>query len=82
MDEFTYEAFVNRDEPVPVVTLDGGTGEDLSHDEHDDQFDVPADERKRDKFWRQGRNLKDTFKSTKDKVSERNTSMQDRLLEK
>jgi hypothetical protein len=64
------------------VSLDKRPDVDLSDNEHDDQFEAPADARRRDKFWRQGKNLKDTFKNTKERVSERNASMQDRLLEK
>jgi hypothetical protein len=82
MDEYSYEAFANRDEPVPVVSLEGRLDDELSNDEHDDQFEAPADERKRDRMWRQGKTLRDTFKNTKEKVTERNATMQDRLLEK
>ncbi|EPE34721.1 hypothetical protein GLAREA_10415 [Glarea lozoyensis ATCC 20868] len=82
MDEYAYEAFANREEPIPVVALDERPEDHLSNDEGNDHFEVPGDERKRDRFWRQGKNLRDTFKNTKEKVSERNASVQDRLLEK
>jgi hypothetical protein len=82
MSEYSYEAFANRDEPVPVVSLEGRPDDELSNDEDEDQFEAPADERKRERIWRQGKSLRDTFKNTKEKVSERNASMQDRLLEK
>ena len=82
MDEYSYQAMVNREDPIPVVALDGRQEDQLSNDEVDDQFEAPADERRRDRFWRQGKNLRDTFNKTKEKASERNASVQDRLLEK
>jgi hypothetical protein len=82
MDEHAHEAFANREEPIPVVALDERPEDHLSNDEGDDHFEGPVDERKRDRFWRQGKNIRDTFKNAKEKASERNASVQDRLLEK
>jgi hypothetical protein len=76
MDEFTVDAFVNRDEPIPVISFD--QTDDLS-----DEAEVPATpERKRDKFLQHGKNLKDNFRNAQGKASETGSSMQDRLLEK
>jgi hypothetical protein len=69
MDEFTVDAFVNRDEPIPVISFD-------SRDDLSDEADEPSDiERKHDRLRRHGKNIKDNVRST-------GTSMQDRILEK
>jgi hypothetical protein len=75
MDENTAYAFVNRDEPIPVIEFD--LADDLDHD----IFDEPA-ERKRDRLRRQASNMKENVRKVQGKVSETGTSMQDRLLEK
>jgi len=75
MDEFTVDAFVNRGDPIPVISFD--TNEDF--------FDEPepaTPERKRDKILQHGKNLKDNFRNVQGKASETGSSMQDRLLEK
>ncbi|KAG9232824.1 integral peroxisomal membrane peroxin-domain-containing protein [Amylocarpus encephaloides] len=82
MDEFTVDAFVNREDPIPVVTLDRREGDDLTDYDQDDQSDTPAEPRTRDRLKKHGNNLKKNFKKTREKASERHTSVQDRLLEK
>ena len=74
MDEFTVDAFVNRDEPIPVITFD--PTEDLSDD------DPAQPERKRDRLRRHASNMKENVRKAQGKVAETGTSMQDRLLEK
>ena len=77
MDEFTVDAFVNRDEPIPVATFDPGEG--LS----DEMCDDPAQpERKRDRLRRHTSNMKENVRKAQGKVAETGSSMQDRLLEK
>lgn len=71
MDEFTVDAFVNRDDPIPVISFDGD--DDLS----DERPQTP--ERRRDKFMQHGKNMRDNLKGT---ATETTSSMQDRLLEK
>jgi len=76
MDEFTVDAFVNRDDPIPVISFDAA--EDLS-DEVDDVSDV---DRKRDRFRRRGKDVKENIKKVQQRASETGSSIQDRLLEK
>lgn len=76
MDEFTVDAFVNRDDPIPVISFD--QADDLS-----DEAEVPSTpERKGDKLLQHGKNLKENLRNAHGKVSETGSSMQDRLLEK
>ncbi|TVY65649.1 Peroxisomal membrane protein PEX29, partial [Lachnellula suecica] len=77
MDEYTPDAFVNRDEPIPVVVLDHPDDHDLS-----DESDAIPDDRKRDRLRQHGKNLRDNFKKAQDKASDKGSSIQDRLLEK
>lgn len=77
MDEFTADAFVNRDDPIPVVVLD--PADDLSDDEHDDGTQP---ERKRDRLWRHASNMRENVRKAQGKASETGSSMQDRLLDK
>ena len=77
MDEFTVDAFVNRDEPIPVGVLD--PADNLS----DEVLDDPTQpERKRDRLRRHASNMKENVRKAQGKVSETGTSMQDRLLDK
>jgi hypothetical protein len=77
MDEFTVDAFVNRDDPIPVISFD------INNDLSDESEPLPSSpERKRDKLLQHGKNLKDNFKGVQGKASETGSSMQDRLLEK
>ncbi|CZS97560.1 hypothetical protein WAI453_008692 [Rhynchosporium graminicola] len=76
MDECTADAFVNRDDPIPVISF--GTLEELS-DEGDDMSDA---DRKRDRFKKRGKDVKKNIKKVQQKASERGSSIQDRLLEK
>lgn len=68
MDDFSVDAFVNRDDPIPVISF--GPRDEISEEETAAEV-----ERKRDALKRHGKNIKDNFIST-------GTSMQDRLLEK
>lgn len=76
MDEFTVDAFVNRDDPIPVISFDPQN--DLS-----DEVEAPSDtERTRDRLIRHGKNLKENMRKVTGKGAEAGTSMQDRILEK
>jgi len=74
MDDFSPDAFANRDEPLPViVTMD----HDLSDEaENDDQH------HKRDRFRGYTSNVRENIKKVSGKGSEGSSSIQDRLLEK
>ena len=75
MDEFTADAFVNRDDPIPVISFD--PVEDLS----DEEEDAPAAERDR-KRDRLKKHVKDNIQKARGKAAETGTGMQDRLMEK
>ncbi|KUJ17928.1 Pex24p-domain-containing protein [Mollisia scopiformis] len=77
MDEFTVDAFVNRDDPIPVISFDPQN--DLSDEVEGDLSDS---ERKRDRLKRHGKNLKENMRKVTGQKSEPGTSMQDRILEK
>ncbi|TAQ87837.1 hypothetical protein B7494_g3851 [Chlorociboria aeruginascens] len=79
MDEFTVDAFVNRDEPIPVVNLD--PVEDLP-DENDSIYGVEPKEGKRRRLKNAGSALKDNMRKAQGRASDARSSMQDRLLEK
>ena len=79
MDEFTVDAFVNRDDPVPVVALDQHG--DFSGDEEGDAESRSGTRRKlRDHLSKS--NMTDRFRKATGKPAEPGRSMQDRLLEK
>ena len=80
MDEFTVDAFVNRDEPIPVVVLD--SAEDISDEAAYSSTDGTTPTRKRDRLKRHASNMKENMKKAHGKATETGTSMQDRLLEK
>jgi hypothetical protein len=69
MDEFTYDAFVNREDSIPVINF-----EDV--DELDEN---EPPERKRDRLKKQASNMKGNLRK---KGVETGTSLQDRMLEK
>lgn len=73
MDEFTIDAFVNRDDPIPVISFDPQN--DLSDEANDSASDS---ERKRDRLKKHGKNLKENIRN----VTGKGSSMQDRILEK
>jgi hypothetical protein len=75
MDEFTADAFVNRDDPIPVISFD--PVEDLS----DEEEDSPAAERDR-KRDRLKKHVKDNIQKARGKAAGTGTGMQDRLMEK
>ncbi|KAJ5054242.1 uncharacterized protein L3040_000522 [Drepanopeziza brunnea f. sp. 'multigermtubi'] len=77
MDEFTHDAFANRDSPIPVIRFDALN--DLSEEVDDRTDDV---ESKRDQIHRHGKDVKENMKKVQQKTSEKGSSMQDRLLEK
>jgi hypothetical protein len=70
MDEFTIDAFANRDEAIPLISFD--VEDDLS-----DEVEGGSSEasRKQDILKGHGKNKKENIRST-------GTSMQDRILEK
>jgi hypothetical protein len=74
MDEYTADAFVNRDDPIPVIVFDGSDG--LS-DEHE-ELDVKEGKRQRLRKHLSKQNIK--HKMTR--AHEAGSSMQDRLLER
>jgi hypothetical protein len=80
MDEFTLDAFVNRDEPIPVLSFD--TPEDLSDQDNNNGTHPETPERKRDRLWRHAANMKENVRKVQGKTAETGGSMQDRLLEK
>lgn len=77
MDEFTADAFVNRDEPIPIIDLE--PPQDLSDDEERD--DGGHKEGKRERFRSKASALKNNLRGSSGKA-EGGPSMQDRLLEK
>lgn len=75
MDEYTFDSFVNRDDPIPVIRFD--------HDEDMSGGDADADHEGKDSKRRGLRaNLKDKFNKAGTKTSDGGLSMQDRLLER
>lgn len=77
MDDFTIDAFANRDDPIPVISFDHQN--DLSDEV---EGELSESERKRDRLLRHGKNLKENMRKVTGKGSEIGTSMQDRILEK
>ncbi|KAF8855138.1 Pex24p-domain-containing protein [Acephala macrosclerotiorum] len=73
MDEFTVDAFVNRDDPIPVISFDPQN--DLSDEANNSASDS---ERRRDRLKNHGKNLKENIRN----VTGKGSSMQDRILEK
>jgi hypothetical protein len=80
MDEFTFDAFLNRDEPIPVIVLD--PAEDLSDEASNRSAGGATPSRKRDRIKKHASNMKENMKKAHEKVSEIGPSMQDRLLDK
>ncbi len=80
MDEFTADAFVNRDDPIPIITFD--RTEDFSDEEG--QIEVEGKDGRRQGLRKHlsKSNIKDKIRKATGKTSESGTSMQDRLLEK
>lgn len=74
MDEFTAEAFVNRDDSVPLLIVDSADTSDMDS--------ISDRERKRDKLRKKSQDLRDNLRKAQNKQSEGGISMQDRLLEK
>ena len=76
MDEFTVDAFVNRDEPIPVI----------SFDRHDNLSETESVGQEEKDAQRRGlrRGLKDRFHRATNSsgTGSEGVSMQDRLLEK
>ncbi|PBP20388.1 integral peroxisomal membrane peroxin [Diplocarpon rosae] len=78
MDEYTFDAFANRDDPIPVISFNS---RDSLSDAADDGDNV-ADDRKGDHIRRHGKHLKENVKKGYQKASSAGPGMQDRLLEK
>lgn len=76
MDEFTCDAFANRDHPIPVVSFEGD--EDLSAEEED----VADEGIKMARIQKHGRNGRGTSKKAQQMASAKGVGVQDRLLEK
>jgi len=73
MDDFSEDAFANRDEPIPVIDA----GHDLSDDvENDGHYHT------KDRFRNYTSNVKDNIKKASGKGAGAGSSIQDRLLEK
>lgn len=70
MDEFTADAFANRDDPIPVMQID-------PHDDLSEGEESPT-ERTRERLRKHVKNFNDHLR----KKSEPGFSMQDRLMEK
>jgi hypothetical protein len=80
MDEFMVDAFANRDDPVPVISLDRPG--DFSGDEGEMEVDSHDGKRPGLRKRLSKSNIKDKFHKATGKGSESGTSIQDRLLEK
>jgi hypothetical protein len=80
MDEFTVDTFVNRDDPIPVISLDRA-GE-FSGDEGEMEVGSNDGKRRGLKKHLSKSNIEDKFRKATGKSSESGTSIQDRLLEK
>jgi hypothetical protein len=80
MDEFTVDAFVNRDDPIPVIPFDRA-GE-FEGDEGEMEVDSNHGARRDLKSHLSKSNIKDKFRKATGKSSESGASIQDRLLEK
>ena len=80
MDEFTVDTFVNRGDPIPVLSFDEN-GE-FSGDEGEMEADSKDGRRRGVKKHLSKSNLKDKFRKATGKSSVSGTSIQDRLLEK
>jgi hypothetical protein len=79
MDEFTMDAFVNREGPISAVILE----DDLSDDQEEStQDDVAYKVGNRGRLKIHTFHLKDNLRKAGGKASEAGTSVQDRLLEK
>lgn len=77
MDEYTKDALVNRDEPIPVIQFEDSI--DLSDEEYADAIIKNNDGSSREAAMS---GLKDKASNVKDKVKESKLSLQDRLLER
>jgi hypothetical protein len=75
MDEYTADSFVNRDEPIPIITFD-------QHDYVSGDDDSNGEEGRRNRIKSTSRKLKEMVQQSKGKASEGRRSMQDRLMEK
>jgi hypothetical protein len=78
MDEVTVDAFVNRDEPIPVILRD--PTDDLSDGAECDDRTQP--ERKRDRLRKGAAIMKESIRKAQGKPTEYGSSLQDRFIEK
>ena len=79
MDDYTEDAFANRESPLPLI----GFSDRSSLDPADDSDNGPPSDRKRGLFKRHASNLKETLKKGhKRSESGRSFNVQDRLLER
>lgn len=75
MNEYTADAFVNRDDPIPVITFD-------RNDEQSDENDSNAEDGQRHRLLSKTKFFKGKVQQSKEKASDGRRSMQDRLMEK
>ena len=81
MEEVTADAFVNRDEPIPVIVFD--SAEDISDEAAWSSADGrTTSSRKRDRLKMHASNVRDNVKKAQGKASEAGSGIQDRLLER
>ncbi|KAG4031898.1 hypothetical protein MFRU_008g02520 [Monilinia fructicola] len=79
MDEFTADAFANRDDPIPVIRLNTTRGSD---DEVEDTNESPHKKGTRERLRKHKSELKENIRKAHSKASEASATVQDRLLEK
>lgn len=78
MDEYSANAFVNRDEAIPVIVFD-----DPDRSEPASGTTTPDRKKgKRERMKEHGSNLKEKLTGASRRPSDSGPSMQDRLLEK
>jgi hypothetical protein len=81
MEDFTEDAFANRESPVPVIAF--GDGSSMDGPDDADNGTLSSDRKRGGLFTKHALNLKDSFtKGHKRSDSGRSFNMQDRLLER
>lgn len=78
MDEYTADAFVNRDDPIPLIVLDAEDDPSDDTDNNSPPVEVKEGKRQRLRKHLSSRNIKEKV----GRAHEAGSSMQDRLLEK
>jgi hypothetical protein len=80
MDEFSENAFANRDDPLPIISKN--LAESASEDEGEVELGGQEGKRRGLRKHLSKSNIKDKIRKATGKTSETGISMQDRLLEK